>query len=66
MTTFTQIVFPQKLKPPVEVISNETTSSLFSVVYCTKKDDWVSLICCLRCKCAERTLEEIMSDCVGC
>ncbi len=63
----TQIIFPQKPKPPVEVvISNIKTNLMFSLIFCTKKDDWVSMICCVKCKCAERTLEEIMSDNVGC
>ncbi len=68
MTSFTQIIFPTKIKSPVDevVVENLKATLMFSMVFCTKKDDWVSLIRCVKCDCAERSLADIMADQTGC
>ena len=70
---FRQIVFPQKPKPvvvaptsSVGVMTETKARAMFETVYCSKKDGWFSMIECINCPMANRTLEEIMEDGIGC
>ena len=74
---FRQIIFPPN---PTRVIvapttaKNETrygtteiqTRALFEYVHCLKKNEWFSMIKCLTCPEATKTLEEIMENNIGC
>ncbi len=72
---FRQIIFPSKPKPVVtsRIVSSNTGSmdelkarAMFEQVYCSKKDAWFSMLECINCGEANRTLEEIMGDNIGC
>jgi len=71
---FRQIIFPPKPKPvsPRVVTPDHSrltelkARAMFEQVYCAKKDGWFSMLECIDCGEANRTLEEIMEDNIGC
>jgi len=72
---FEQIIFPPKPKPVVTErpsiressnIDDVKARAMFEHVYCSKKDAWFSMLECINCGEANRKLEEIMEDGVGC
>ena len=71
---FKEIIFPRKER--VQVISSPSPSitgmtetnarAMFEVVYCGKKSGWYSMVECVGCTQANKTLEEILENEVGC
>ncbi len=71
---FEQIIFPPKPTPVVldkptresSNINDIKNRAIFEHVYCSKKDAWFSMLECINCGEANRKLEEIMEDGIGC
>ncbi len=72
---FSQIVFSPKPKPEVVESDAQPESpamddlkirAMFETVFCSKKDNWISMITCITCLEANRSLADIMEDNIGC
>lgn len=70
MSYFRQLIFPPLLKPVVIERSVATTDikarAILETIYCIKNDKWLSMVECINCKHASKTLEEILEFGVGC
>jgi len=59
---FKQVVFPSNSTN----IDSLKARLIFEQIYCYKKKGWFSMIECIGCKEAEKKLEDILNEGVGC
>lgn len=69
MVIFNEVVFPKVVKEQSTLTKYITPAKgrlIFECLYCNIKQDWISMVECIECPTATRTLEELMDDFIGC